>query len=304
MKARVKGPGIDTRNYSGVVPLPVRAISSYSVMGVLHVAEPWLLAITAWEMWLRAANRPETTLYLRTYQLRRLAADHAGRGPYDLGLDDLVLWLAAHDWKPETRRAYRASLRSFYGWAQLAGHVVTSPAGLLPRIDVPRARPRPAPEAVLLQAMSESSERVRVMLMLAAFAGLRRSEIARGHTRDLTRDDEGWSLRVRGKGGHVRDVPLTPALAGALTALPPGFFFPGDDHGHLSPAYVGKLVSASLPQYWTAHTLRHRFATRLRSRQVQLDVIQELLGHASVDTTRIYTQVPHADARAAVMAAA
>lgn len=59
-----------------------------------------------------------------------------------------------------------------------------------------------------------------------------------------------------------------------------------------------------MPPGWTTHTLRHRFATRMRAADVQLDVIQELLGHASVDTTRIYTAVPHRSARAAVATAA
>lgn len=273
-------------------------------MGELHVTGEWLEAVRGWETYLRAASRPDTTIYLRTYHLRRLAHEHDNHGPWELTFDDLTAWLGRYAWADETRRAYRASLRSFYAWGQLAGHVPLSPAGLLPAVRVPRGRPRPAPETILDTALAAAPDRERLMLLLAARAGLRRGEIARVHTNDLVEDLDGWSLRIRGKGGHVREVPLCPDVARELRALPVGWAFPGQIGGHLSPAHVGKLVSEQLPPGWTAHKLRHRFATRLRARGVQLDVIQELLGHARMETTLIYTAIPHDDARAAVMAAA
>lgn len=273
-------------------------------MGLLRVSGEWLTAITAWEMYLRAASRPETTIYLRTYHLRRLAADRAGSTPWTVTFDDLLAWLGMHSWAVETRRAYRASVRSFYGWGVLAGHLSTSPAALLPPIRPPRGRPRPASDRFLAEAMCGADDRERLMLMLAGYAGLRRGEISRVHTGDLEEDIAGWSLRVHGKGGHTRIVPLTGALALAIRSLPEGWAFPGPAGGHLTPAHVGKLISRRLPTGWGAHTLRHRFATTLRSRDVQLDVIRELLGHARVETTLIYSEVPSGALRAAVMAAA
>lgn len=295
----------ESENYSEVVPYPVSPVSRWAGMGHLTVTTTWRLAIDAWATWLMAANRPATTLYLRTYHLRKLAHEHQHLTPWQVTLDDLLVWLASHDtWATETRRAYRASVRSFYAWAQAAGHVELSPAGLLPRIGVKRGRPRPAPEQALAEGLAGATDRERLMLMLGAFGGLRRGEISRVHSRDLVRDDDGWTLRVVGKGGHTRVVPLTPTLAKLLAEQPPGWAFPGQIEGHLSPEYVGKLMSRRLPEGWTAHTLRHRFATRMRAAGAQLDVIQELLGHASQDTTRIYTAIPHSDARAAVMLAA
>jgi integrase len=275
-------------------------------MGLLGVDAEWLSAITAWEMFMRAASRPETTIYLRTYHLRRLAADHAGSCPWALTFDALIAWLGLHtSWAVETRRAYRASIRSFYAWGVLAGHLCgTSPAALLPPIRPPRGKPRPASDRILADALIGADDRERLMVMLAGYAGLRRGEISRVHTADLEEDLTGWSLRVHGKGGHTRVVPLTGALSLALRALPEGWAFPGLDGGHLTPAHVGKIVSRRMPPGWTAHTLRHRFATTLRSRDVQLDVIRELLGHARVETTLIYSEVPSGALRAAVMAAA
>lgn len=279
-------------------------VTMLTPMDHLGVTAEWHTAITAWEMFMRAASRPDTTIYLRTYHLRRLAIDHADRQPWSIGLDDLLTWLAMHTWAVETRRAYRASVRSFYSWAVLAGHMTASPAALLPPIRPPRGRPRPASDRVLCDAIAGAPDRERLMLLLAGYAGLRRGEISRVHTEDLVEDIAGWSLRVTGKGGHVRVVPLTGTLTLGLKSLPPGWAFPGLHGGHLTPEHVGKLVSRRLPPGWGCHTLRHRFATTLRRRDVQLDVIRELLGHARVETTLIYSEVPTAALRAAVAAAA
>jgi integrase/recombinase XerC len=269
------------------------------------VTEAWEAAIRDWEQWMRAAHRPPTTVKLRTYQLRRLADDHPDREPWSLTLTDLAVWLGGHAWAAETMRSYRASLRTFYAWALLIGYIERSPAALLPAIRPPRRLPRPTPEEILRQALATASERERIMVMLAAYEGLRRGEIARVHSRDVESDPEGgWRLRVLGKGGHERRVPLSPAVFAALRTMAPGWAFPGQIDGHLSPEYVGKIVSRLLPPGWTTHTLRHRFATRLRAGGVQLDEIQDLLGHAKLETVRIYTEVPSGALRAAVMTAA
>lgn len=264
----------------------------------------WDQVTAEWERWMRAAHRPDTTIKLRTYQLRRFADCHRDRDPWSLTLGDLADWLGTHEWKAETMRSYRACLRSFYAWGVLVGHVEDSPAKLLPAIHPPRSLPRPTPEDALHKALSNACERECLMVMLAAYVGLRRGEIARVHSRDVEHDTDGWTLRVVGKGGHVRRVPLPPAVALKLRSLPPGWAFPGQLDGHLSAAYVGKLVSRLLPDGWTTHTLRHRFATRAYAATRDLVTVQELLGHARIETTRIYTQAPPGALRAAVIAAA
>lgn len=273
-------------------------------MGRLGVSQEWLTEIADWEIYMRAAGRPETTIYLRTYHVRRFAAEHVGRGPWEMTLGDLTCWLGLRRWGVETLRAYRASLRSFYEFGVLANHLEISPARLLPPVRPHRGRPRPTPESILRDALTGASERERLMILLGAFAGLRRGEIAIVHTRDVMEDLAGHSLRIVGKGGHVRIVPLSAALAHDLRALPRGWAFPNQSGGHLTPAHVGKLVSRRLPDGWATHTLRHRFATRMRANGVQIDVIRELLGHARVETTLIYSELPSNALRDAVLAAA
>ncbi|MET0725937.1 MAG: tyrosine-type recombinase/integrase [Leifsonia sp.] len=142
------------------------------------------------------------------------------------------------------------------------------------------------------------------MLRLAHDAGLRRREIAMLHSDDMFEDLDGWSLRVHGKGDKERDVPLTLRLGFDLRALGHGYAFPGQIDGHLSPRRVGELAVDVLPSPWTIHTLRHSFATRAYGVDSDLFVVQELLGHASPATTRIYVQVRSERLRSTVAAIA
>lgn len=273
-------------------------------MNLPAVHHEWHTAIEGWQLWLRASGRPSTTITLRRYQLRRFAAD-VRTGPWTVTFEDLVGWLAAYShWSAETRRSHRAALRSFYAWGHAAARIDHSPAALLPPITPPRGKPRPTPEDALRIALAGAGAREWLMLQLAARAGLRRGEICRVHTADLVDDSDGPALRVVGKGGHIRHVPLTGALAAAIRHCPAGPVFPGKIDGHLSAHRVGDIISERLPGVWTAHTLRHRFATRAYAAQRDLRAVQELLGHAKITTTQIYTAVPDSALRAAVDAAA
>jgi integrase len=266
------------------------------------VSAEWLVLLHAWAGWMRASGKPESTIYLRCYHLRRFASTHPD--PFVLAVGDLAAWMGSHSWGAETLRSYRASLRAFYSWGVAAGLCEHSPAAALPAVPAKVGKPRPAPEEVLAEAVRGADPRLRVMLRLGAQAGLRRAEIAAVHSRDLFEDLDGWSLRVRGKGGRVRLVPLTRLLALELRSLPAGWAFPSPAGGHLTPAHVGKLMSRALGPGWTAHTLRHRFATRAYAVERDLRAVQELLGHSKPETTAIYTQVPAGAKRRAVDAVA
>ncbi|BBX58336.1 Tyrosine recombinase XerC [Mycobacterium shottsii] len=174
--------------------------------------------------------------------------------PARVTADRILAWFGRQAWSIETRRSYRNTAVSFFGWACRAGHLPTDPAADLPVMRAAAPPPRPAPDTVWSAAMAGAEPRVRLMLRLAAEAGLRRVEIARVHRRDLTRGPAGAELLIHGKGGKLRVVPLSDELAAAIAAGVDGYLFSGDDDGHLSPQYVGKLMASALPEHWTAHT--------------------------------------------------
>lgn len=264
----------------------------------LPVPEPWRAAVDGFTAWLAAA-RPATTVYLRRHHVARLARDHPDRGPWSLGTDELAAWLAAHQWGVETRRSHRSSLRVFYRWAVRTGRVERDPAADLATLAPTRPAPRPAADGAVSSALDRAGPREALMLALARFAGLRRGEIARCHTEDLHEDPAGYSLRVRGKGGRVRVVPL-PGWLGQQLTQHHGWVFPSPASGHLTPEHVGRLMSRALGTAGSAHQLRHGFATSAYATDRDIRAVQELLGHASVATTQVYTAAPDAALRAAM----
>jgi integrase/recombinase XerC len=136
-------------------------------------------------------------------------------------------------------------------------------------------------------------------------SGLRIAEALGLKRKDAPAVDTGDALTVIGKGNKSRMVPVLPQVARLIAdylalcplELPPdGPLFVGARGGELSPRIVqltmARLRGAlGLPDSATPHALRHSFATHLLARGGDLRAIQELLGHASLSTTQIYTAV-------------
>jgi integrase/recombinase XerD len=205
-----------------------------------------------------------------------------------------------------------SAVRSFHRFLLREGVTDRDPAVGVPQPRLPRSLPRPLPvEDVrrLLEAPDEGSPaglRDRAILELLYGSGLRISELTGLDVDDL--DLEEGSVRVLGKGGKEREVPLgsfgrdavgayltrgRPALASVATR---GAVFLNARGGRLSRQSCARLLSryvrlAGIERRVTLHTLRHSFATHLLEGGADVRVVQELLGHASVATTQIYTLV-------------
>lgn len=264
----------------------------------------WAREVAAFVAYMGAAGLSSNTIQMRVYHLSRVAAELGG-SPASLTVDRLTAWLAAQSWQPNTRRAYRGSLRAFYSWSMAMGRVDLSPAHQLPSVRVPRGKPRPVPEDGFRMAMRIADKRARLAIMMAGTMGLRRGEVAAAKREHLEADLLGWSMRVKGKGGHVRIVPVPDLLAAEILRRPAGYLFPSSHGGHLTPHHLGKIVSRNLPEGYATHGLRHRFGTSaLKAANGNLRKVQVLMGHANIQTTTLYTSVDDEDLRAIVEAVA
>lgn len=166
----------------------------------------------------------------------------------------------------------------------------------------PRKLPRILPpEDVLRLLEAAPTPKYKAALSVAYGAGLRAMEVVALKVADI--DSKRMLIRVeQGKGRRDRFAMLSPKLLELLRdwyriARPRVFFFPGQDKiGPMTPRQLNRICHlaadlAGLPKWVAPHTLRHSFATHLLEQNIDVRVIQVLLGHAKLDTTARYTQV-------------
>ncbi len=206
-----------------------------------------------------------------------------------------------------------AGIRSFVRFLEKGGHASSAgiSAVLSPR--QPKTLPRPidAIQAVKMTRPGEQQDetewiaaRDAAILSLLYGCGLRISEALSLVPEDFP-GNQTSSIRVKGKGGKTRIVPLLPVICRAIEfylKLCPHYLdsklpmFRGKKGGTLQPAVLQRAVrklrgALNLPDSATPHALRHSFATHLLKGGGDLRTIQELLGHASLSTTQVYTAV-------------
>lgn len=262
---------------------------------------PWRKSINGWTDTLRAAGLSAQTIKSRRYKMVHLATLLMPSGPEDVTTEQIVQAFARQQWKPETRKAYRNTISSFFRWLHKSGRRSDDPSLDVPRVKKPHAHPRPCPDRYIAAAMKMATTSERLMIRLGAECGLRRGEIARVHSDDVVADSAGRSLIVRGKGDKQRIVPLPDDLAGIIMDAR-GYLFPGRFGGHVEESYIGDHISRLLPDGYAAHTLRHRFATTAYAATHDLFVVAELLSHESVETTEHYVAMPDGRLREAMAA--
>jgi len=231
----------------------------------------------------------------------RIFAAFLGRSPDTATREDLrrfQLHMAQQQISPGSINAAIAALRFFF--------TVT-----LERPDLVRPltivnKPRKAPVVLSQEEVARLLEaapglKYKAALSVAYGAGLRVSEVANLTVRDI--DSERMTLRVeQGKGQRDRYVMLSPQLLGLLrdwwrAARPQVWLFPGQNPiNPITPRQLNRAVAAAkdlagIAKRVSPHTLRHSFATHLLEQNVDIRVIQVLLGHAKLETTALYTRV-------------
>jgi integrase/recombinase XerD len=199
-----------------------------------------------------------------------------------------------------------SAVRSFYRWLTREEVIPSDPTANLPAAPIQRKLPEVLPIEEMLRLLAqpdpktERGLRDRALLELAYAAGLRVSELV-----GLTRGDLNMDLglvRCVGKGSKERIVPVgRPALEAVKAYLAsrrdaaPALFL-GNKGQALNRISCWRIVQryarqAGIRERISPHTFRHSFATHLLDGGADLRAIQELLGHASIATTQIYTHV-------------
>lgn len=210
-------------------------------------------------------------------------------------------WLSIYA-APATRRAYRSDLMAFYTWAAKRG-LCENPVLRTDSVKVPKPLPRPVPASYLTAILRAATPDVRLMIALAAYAGLRRSEIAALDAGDIDLISEAPTIAVRcGKGNKDRIVPVHPDLAALLRSAPKHGPVVGVAEGTVGVKIADHLRSLGIEA--TAHKLRHTFGTELaRATEGNIILIASLMGHEDISTSMRYVGWaggPGADAVAAM----
>lgn len=258
--------------------------------------------------------------------------EHHGLGPGPVPVEAFSP-RAIVSWRNALEHAGRApsTIAVYLSAARLLAAELGVDLGPVKAGKVKRGQPRELSDRELERLLKQPDRRTRIgkrdhaILLLMADAGLRREEVADLHADQLeerrrhaspalrraVRGSTAMALRIRGKGGVERIVPLTAATVDAIAtwitsrpaastdrlfvSLPRG----GRLAGPLSPDAIYRRVvrhaeaAGVRSDRMTPHVLRHTFATRCRAQGAPVEVIRDLLGHSDIATTMIYTRVDH-----------
>lgn len=210
--------------------------------------------------------------------------------------------LAISGRSPETRRAYVCHLRAFYRWAKASRLISEDPSTLLTLPVVPKHLPRPIAEDELAEALNAARPKMRAMLTLAAYAGLRCVEMA-----GLDWDGATYIHVRKGKGAKERTVEVGQVVIHALQGYgikrrgPVFLGLEGKAMDARSVSRSGNRFLATHGVNATMHQLRHRYGTVAYQLSRDLRMVQEQLGHSSPQTTAGYAR-PSSDAAARMVA--
>lgn len=248
---------------------------------------------------MRAGGYAARTITDRGELLARMN-DQLPQGLYEATTSELTQWLADPTWSQWTRCTYFGHVNGFFRWATTGDDppLDWDPSADLHRPRNPNRVPHPVTEEELNAALSRSDRRWRLVVLLAAFAGLRAGEISRLRREDVTTE----RIRVvRGKGGRDAALPTHPAIWALVARMPSGLLvrtrtgreFTGDQ---LSVMARHHFDSINMPEVHL-HRFRHYFATMLLRKKdnggagADIREVQALMRHSSLATTAGYLQV-------------
>lgn len=263
------------------------------------------VAMERWGREMRALHRSPRTITERTQSVYRFAAA-AGVDPLALTSEDLLDVFDGLDVSAATVQTYLCHLRAWFRWCERAGLREGDPTLRLgsPRVATREPRPISDAHAAVLSRDESMREATRAKVILAMYAGLRVSEVAKVKGQDV--DLIAGTLTVHGKGGKRAVLPLHPLVVEVSGTMPRrGWWFPSPadparpiTRTSCSDGIRRAMQRAGVPG--SGHQLRHWHASALLAAGVDVRVVQTLMRHASLATTAIYARVDPAMQREAV----
>jgi integrase/recombinase XerC len=280
-----------------------------------EVAKAWLHALAREKR--VAANTLEAygrdLLQFGAFLKDHLGAEADVQALTQLALSDLRSFMArrrAIGVEARSLARQMSSVRSFFRFAEARGHFHNKAYGAVRSPKLAHAIPRPLSVSMAERVTQDEdlaadipwiAARNKAVLTLLYACGLRISEALSITSKQIRHSP----MAITGKGGKARLVPVLPEVKTVVEAYldlcpfplkPDAPLFRGAKGGVLSPRIVQlamqRLRSAhNLPDTATPHAMRHSFASHLLGNGADLRVIQDLLGHASLSTTQVYTEV-------------
>lgn len=264
-----------------------------------------MVTLQDWADYMAAVGRSQNTIRLRVVAVSRLCSMRDLADPTVMTRLDVISFLG-QPWKPWTRLTYWASIDAWGRFVREFGdNPDFDPTKGIDRPKTPEGVARPITDAEVRRLLASRMHwRTRAYVLLALFQGLRVHEIAKISAED-TDLVSGW-LRVLGKGGIEKTVPLHPeVLAMAEATLPlRGWWFPARSGvGPVTGARVSDTIAQAMNRAGinaTAHQLRDTAATRVQRMSHDIRVTQTFLRHKRITSTQKYTAVDDEALRTAV----
>lgn len=203
-----------------------------------------------------ANNMEPRTVDLRLQWLSKLAAVYPD-GPAEIETKHLRMFVGSNPrWNDSTRRTIQNSFKSYFKWAKKAKYTKGNPSKDLRSIPQRKTAGLAVPKKTIKEALAGAKDARSALMVRLNSHGLAAMEIAQARPSDVFEKGGDFYLRVYGKKAKSEDVPIPPDLAKALRAIDREYVFTGRINGHVSPAYVSRLISAELPPGVSSRNVR------------------------------------------------
>ena len=243
-------------------------------------------------LWIRRNKGPEKlVIYWQDLAHARMDTEVDATA---IQIDDFLGFVTSiRDYKATTLHRIISSLSSFYRYLYAQGVIEANP---LAAVDRPRIKEKEIKYLKhnqvmrLIESIPEDNSRDRLIIRLIYATGVRVSELCSMDIGDIDFEDN--TIRVRGKGGKIRvvfvDEDTLDEIDNFSAGRIAGPLFVGQLGHAISPRTVQHIFKNWAPEGITPHKIRHSYASELYRRSKNLRVVQENLGHSSIQTTEIY----------------